>query len=480
MKDLIDHALNTADLLGAGYADIRLVEGQAESIAVKNGQVEEIANSFNSGFGVRVLKNGAWGFASSFDLSREEADKVVALAVLIVEASALVKKDDISLAPAPKVIDKFKTALETDPFSVSCEKKLDLLLAADSAMRKDSRIKVSEASMRCWKQQKTFASSEGSWVEQSFTGCGAGIKAIAVEGSEVQQRSYPGAFGGNFACRGYEFIEQYDLVGNAPRIADEAVALLAADECPSTTASLILESSQLALQIHESCGHPVELDRVLGMEASFAGASFLTLDKLGKFQYGSEIVNLYADATIPGALGSFGYDDEGIKAQRFDLVKNGQLAGYLTSRETAPTIGQTSNGCMRADNWNSIPLIRMTNVSLAPGDWELEELIAGTEDGFFLENTKSWSIDDKRLNFQFACEIGWEIKKGKKARMVKNPNYTGMTPEFWRACDAIANQKHWQVWGVNNCGKGEPIQIIQVGHGASPARFRNVKIGTGR
>lgn len=480
MKDLIEHALNTAGVLDTDYADIRVIERQSEAITVKNNVVEEITTSFDSGFGIRVLKNGVWGFAGSFDLSRSAIDKTVALAVKIAEASALVKNHDVLLTPAPRVTDKFETGFKIDPFSVSLEQKLDLLLTADQAMREDKRIKVSEASMSVWKKRQTFASSEGSWIEQSFTACGAGISAIAIEGNEMQQRSYPGAFGGNFACRGYEFIEQYDFIGNAPRIADEAVALLTADECPSKTTALILDSSQLALQIHESCGHPTELDRVLGMEASFAGTSFLTPEKLGNFQYGSELVNIYADATIPGALGSFGYDDEGIEAQRFDLVRNGLFFGYLTSRETASSVGQASNGCMRADNWNKIPLIRMTNISLEPGNWKLDDLITDTEDGIFMENTKSWSIDDKRLNFQFACEIGWLIKNGKKIKMVKNPNYTGMTPSFWNSCDAITDRKHWQIWGINNCGKGEPIQIIHVGHGASPARFQSVKIGMGK
>lgn len=480
MKNLIDRALNKAALGGAVYADIRVVERQSEAIVVKNSAVEEITTAIDSGFGVRVIKNGAWGFASSFDLSSKGIDKVVDLAIQIAEASALVKKNNLVLTPAPPVIDRFETALKTDPFMVPLEEKLNLLLSADKEMRLDDRIKVSTASMNAWRLKKIFASSEGSFIEQFFTSCGAGIIAIAVDGNEVQQRSYPGGFGGNYACQGYEFIERYDLIGNAPRIAQEAIALLSADECPSTTTALILDSSQLALQIHESCGHPTELDRVLGMEASFAGTSFLTLDKRNKFQFGSSLVNIYADATIPGALGSFGYDDEGIKAQRFDLVKDGLFVGYLTSRETAEVIGQSSNGCMRADNWNNIPLIRMTNISLEPGEWELEDLIADTKDGIFLENTKSWSIDDKRLNFQFACEIGWIIKNGKKVKMVKNPNYTGITPDFWNSCDAITNNKYWEVWGVNNCGKGEPIQIIPVGHGASPARFQNVKIGMGK
>jgi TldD protein len=244
--------------------------------------------------------------------------------------------------------------------------------------------------------------------------------------------------------------------------------------------TLILDSSQLALQIHESCGHPTELDRVYGTEAAFAGRSFLTTDKLGVLRYGSPIVNLTADSVRSGGLGTFGWDDEGVPASSTPLVKEGQFCGYLMSRETASQLGRQSNGCMRADGWNRIPLIRMTNVSLEPGDWELDDMIADTDDGIYMETNRSWSIDDMRLNFQFGTQIGYEIKKGKKTRMLRNCTYAGMTPEFWNSCDAIGNSKHWKLWGTPNCGKGEPMQVMGTGHGASPARFRNVQVGVFR
>jgi TldD protein len=245
--------------------------------------------------------------------------------------------------------------------------------------------------------------------------------------------------------------------------------------------TIVIDSSQLALQVHESCGHPIELDRVLGMEASFAGTSFLTLDKLGKLQYGSPIVNIDADATAPGGLGTFGFDDEGVPAQNVPVVSAGLFVGYLTSRETAPVIGRRSMGSARASGWNVIPLIRMTNVNLRPGDaGTLDDLIADTRDGLFLSTNRSWSIDDRRLNFQFGTQVGWRIRNGKLAEMVRNPTYTGITPEFWGSCDAICGASEWQLWGVPNCGKGEPMQTHRVGHGAAPARFRNVQVGVGR
>ena len=286
--------------------------------------------------------------------------------------------------------------------------------------------------------------------------------------------------GGQAQTRGYEAIDDMRLAENSERVRDEAIALLQAETCPSKITDIILDSSQLALQVHESIGHPCELDRILGDEASFAGTSFLSLDKVGSFKYGSPLVNVTADATIPGALGTFGYDDEGVPAQKTYLIKDGVLTGFLTSRESAGQLGQTSNGTMRADGWNRSPLIRMTNINLLPGDWNFEDLIADTDDGIYLETNKSWSIDDKRINFQFATEIAWEIKNGKLGKMLRRPNYTGITPEFWSSCDAICNDKYWTVWGTPNCGKGEPMQVAHVAHGTSPSRFRNVQVGVGR
>jgi TldD protein len=243
---------------------------------------------------------------------------------------------------------------------------------------------------------------------------------------------------------------------------------------------IILEGSQLGLQVHESIGHPIELDRVLGTEANFAGMSFLTLDKLGTLKYASDVVNVVADATPahgPG-LGTFAYDDEGVPAQATPIVKAGLFVGYLTSRETAAAVGQArSGGAMRAEGWNRIPLIRMTNISLLPGTWKLDDLIADTDDGIYMETNRSWSIDDRRYNFQFGTEIGWEIHAGKKTRMLKNPSYGGITTEFWNSCDAICGPEYWTLWGVPNCGKGQPMQAMGTGHGASPARFRKVQVG---
>ena len=481
MKDITGRALNIAKVRGASYADIRVVERVTQHLAVKNGKVEALEQDETIGFGVRVIVNGAWGFASSSRLEGQEVERVVSQAIAIARASALAKTRDVNLG-AP-VVSKgyYETPIKINPFTVSLDEKIGLLMKADAEMRRVKGVKVARGELAFVRENKEFASTEGSEVKQEIVESGCGISAIAtnLESGEVQVRSYPNSVGRHQQTRGYEFILDQKLTENAARVGEEAVALLAADQCPSYDATtVILDSSQVALQVHESCGHPIELDRVLGSEAAFAGTSFLTPDKLGNFRYGSEFVNLTADATIPHGLGTFGYDDEGVPAQKTDIVKNGLFVGYLTSRETAQELKLgTSNGTMRADGWNRIPIIRMTNVSLLPGTWEVNALIADTDDGIWMETNRSWSIDDKRLNFQFGTEMAWEIKGGKKTRLLKNATYTGITPQFWASCDAVGNEASWIVWGTPNCGKGQPPQVAHTGHGAAPARFRNVRVG---
>ncbi len=478
VRDLAQRALDLAQTQGVTYADIRIVDQQNQSIAVKNGVVERLAQNSSRGFGVRVVVDGAWGFAASAELAPREVDRVTAEAVRIARASARVKLADIDLGPPEVHQATYRTPVRVDPFAVSLEDKIGLLLAADAAMRKVAGLTVARGDLEFLRERKVFASTEGSFIEQEIVESGGGLEATATAGAEVQRRSYPNSFGRHQGTAGWELIEAMALVENAPRIAEEAVALLTARPCPSGVTTIILDGTQAALQVHESCGHPIELDRVLGYEASYAGTSFLTLDKLGHFRYGSEHVNITADATTPGALGTFGFDDEGVPAQRVPIVRNGIFVGYLTSRETARAIGQArSNGTMRASSWNRIPLIRMTNINLEPGTWKLDDLIADTDEGIFMAVNRSWSIDDRRLNFQFGTEIAWEIKDGKLGQMLKNATYTGITPQFWASCDAVCGRGNWVVWGTPNCGKGQPSQMAHVGHGAAPARFRNVQVG---
>ncbi len=479
-ESLAQIALNTAQMAGAEYADVRIVEKLHESIVVKNERVESAHLSGSDGFGVRVLKDGAWGFSSSNTMSAAEVERVTREAVEIARASRKVSKKKAELAPTDVVRDEWATPLEKDPFNVPLEEKLSLLDEAVSGLRAVSGVKIAEGSMNSWKDKQLFASSEGAVIRQTIVHCGAGISATSIEDGEIQVRSYPNSFRGQYRSGGYELIEAMKLAEHAERVGSEAVALHSARQCPSGEMTLILDGSQLALQIHESCGHPTELDRALGSEINFAGTSFLMPDMLGSFRYGSDIVNLVADATQethPGGLGTFGYDDEGAPAQSVHLVRDGIFTEYLSSRETAHEIGRRSTGAMRASSWNRIPLVRMTNVSLLPGESSLEEMIAGTDDGIYMSTNRSWSIDDKRLNFQFGTETGRLIKNGKLGEIVKNPTYSGVTPSFWGSCDAIAGHDEWMIWGTPNCGKGQPQQVMHTGHGASPARFRNVSIG---
>lgn len=480
MKELSNMALDKARDLGASYADIRIVTNKGESIRTKNGNVDSMGSSVSRGFGVRVLYDGAWGFASSSLVNEEEVGAITEEAVSIAKASATLKRGKgVELAPVEPVTARWESKFKIDPFDVKAEDKISLLLEADALMRKNPQVRIASGSMWCMREDKVFASTEGSYIEQVKTETGAGIEAMATDGREMQRRSYPNSAGGDCGSLGYELVLDLDLADHAERIASEACALLSAKQCPSLDTTLILDSSQLTLQVHESCGHPIELDRVFGQEASYAGTSFLTPEKQGTFRYGSEQVNIVADATLPGGLGSFGYDDEGVPGQRISVIDEGIFKNYLSSRETASELGQLSTGAMRADGWNRIPIIRMTNVNLEPGDWTLDEMIKDTDEGIYMETNKSWSIDDKRLNFQFGTEVAYEIKDGSLGAMLKNPNYTGITYEFWRSCDAVGNEDEWRLWGLANCGKGEPGQVAHVGHGAAPARFRNVKVGVG-
>jgi TldD protein len=481
VNELLDRALDAAQRAGARYADARSVERTQESLSVKNGRLEAASSTVSAGFGVRVLIDGAWGFSSSSLAEPDEAERVARQAADIARASHRALRAPVELDDTPPVTDEYRTPFEDDPFAVSLEEKLRILMAADEAMGRVRGVGVREGTMYFGRERKTFASSDGAHIGQEIVEAGAGIEATAVDEGEMQQRSYPNSHGGQFVTGGFEAIRALALPDHAERIAGEAVALLGAPQCPSGEMTLILDASQVALQVHESCGHPTELDRVFGTEASYAGTSFLTTDKLDGFRYGSDLVTIEADATAAGGLGTFGYDDEGVPAQRVPLVEDGTLVGYLTSRETAPRLGRRSMGSARAWSWNRIPLIRMTNINLRPGAaGTLDDLIADTDEGIYVTTNKSWSIDDRRLNFQFGNQAGWLIRGGKLTDMVKNPTYTGITPELWGSCDAVCGPAEYVLWGVPNCGKGEPGQIGHVGHGAAPARFRKVRVGVGR
>jgi len=479
MNDLAPLALDTALVRGADYADVRLIESSREEIQVKNGQVGGLDRSETVGIGVRVLVGGAWGYAATDELTREGVARCAAHAVAIGRSGAGLIRDPVRLAPEPAHRASWSSSCAIDPFTVPLEQKLDLLFRIDAGLTGARGVTIAECSLTFVRKRQLFVSSEGSRIDQTITRSGGGMSAIAVSGAEVQRRSYPQAEGFHRTL-GYEFIDSVPWVEHAPRVAEEAVALLTADPCPSGEFDLILEGSQLALQIHESVGHPTELDRALGMEANYAGTSFLTPDLRHSLRFGSPCVNLVADATMPHGLATFGYDDDGVEAQSWHIVRDGVFVGYLTSRELAHRIGEPrSRACVRSDGWHHVPMIRMVNLNLMPGQGSLEDLLSDTGSGIYMETNRSWSIDQLRYNFQFKTEIAWEIRKGKRARMLRNPTYQGITPRFWNSCDFVCGPAEWKPWGVTNCGKGQPGQVAEMTHAAAPARFRRVRVGVG-
>ncbi len=466
---------------GAAYAEARTVCRLHESLAVENGQVKNVSLATDAGVGVRVLVGGSWGFACTPQRTQAAWRRAADEALAIARASAPLNRRAVALTPLAPQRGTYTTPCAVDPFSVPLAKKLDYLFWASQVLREGPHVTRTSALLDFYRTEKHLLTSEGTDVRQTIIESAAMIEVVAQSGEEVQRRSYPNSHHGAYAQGGYEYVKSLDLVGGAAQIRQEVVQLLRAKEPRPGPTTIILDSSQLALQIHESCGHPVELDRVQGTELSYAGGSFLTTDKRGRFRYGSPLVTIVADSTVPGGCGTFGFDDEGVPAARHEIVTRGIFTGYLSSRESAAKAGlRESSGAMRAESWSVPPLVRMTNVNLEPGDATLDELIHETKRGYLLSTNKSWSIDDQRLNFQFSTEIGWEIAGGRLGRVVKNPIYTGITPRFWGGCTGIAHRSFWKLWGIPNCGKGEPTQSMHVGHGTAPARFAHVLVGRKR
>ncbi|MBI4353921.1 MAG: TldD/PmbA family protein [Candidatus Omnitrophica bacterium] len=466
---------------GVDYADVRFERLLRESLVVENGQVKPVSLFETAGVGIRVLIRGSWGFASTPHLLPSFLKRAATQAIDLAKGCASINKKTIQLAPTPPAKATFRSPWQIDPFEVPLSKKLDYLLWAESTVRGPKPIKRVTAHMDFTKSAKFFASTEGSEIEQHIVESGAGLEVVAQQGNDVQARSYPNSHHGAMAQAGFEYVKQLDLVGGASRIQREVLQLLRAKPPKAGQTTLILDPTQMVMQLHESCGHPAELDRVLGQELSYAGGSFLTPERLGTFRYGSKQITIVADSTVPGGVGTFGYDDEGVLAQRVELVHEGMFTGYLSSRESAARLGlRGSSGAMRAEQWDVPPLVRMTNVNLEPGEATLEELMQDVKHGYLLSTNKSWSIDDRRLNFQFTTEIGWEIVNGTCGAVVNNPLYTGITHQFWQRCTGVTNRDTWRLWGVPNCAKGEPVQLMHVGHGAPYARFDGVTVAPAR
>ena len=475
MRDACREAVDAAIAAGAEYADARAVVQRDQQVSTKNGRVETLVDAESEGVGVRVLVDGAWGFACSSRLNEGGARDAAARATGFARAAPA--PHGRALAPVEPATGSYRTLVARDPFAVPLDEKIDLCLRAEEAARHPG-VKVTAASARALSQRKHLVSSAGADVEQELVECGAGLDAIASGDGLFQQRSYPSAFGGSSGQAGWEYVESLELERVAPQLGEEAAALLRADPCPAAVTTVVINSEQVALQVHESVGHPTELDRIYGTEAAYAGTSFLAPEDLGSLRYGSALMNVWADATTPKGLGTFGWDDEGVVARREPVVAEGLLSGFLTSRETAAQLGSGAGGSMRAETWNRMPLVRMTNLHLEPSErGSVDDLIADVDEGIYLSTNRSWSIDDKRLNFQFGTQIAWEIKNGRLGRMLRDAVYTGITPQFWGSLDGLGGPETWVLYGLTNCGKGQPGQSAHVSHGAPAARFRNVQVG---
>jgi TldD protein len=475
MYEVATAAVEGALAAGARYADARGMQTRYESMSARNGDVEDLVQRESVGVGVRALVGSSWGFYAVPDPADDTARAAGAAATAIARASATVPGPPVELADVAVRQASWASDCAEDPLSVSLAEKGDLLAGVTAAIRAGG-CQLSEASYQVWDTRKWLVSSQGHRIDQHIRECGAGMAGTAIGERETQRRSYPAARG-QFGTRGWELVRELDLPAHAERVAAEAQQLLSAPDCPAGETDLILGSEQLALQIHESVGHAVELDRILGWEAAFAGTSWLDLAQLGSLRFGSELMTITADATLPGALGSFGYDDEGTPAQPVDIVREGTWVGVLSGRDSAAIAGIPCGGMVRADGYARLPMVRMTNVGLLPGPHSLDEIIAATDDGILMETNRSWSIDDRRLNFQFGCEVGWEIKRGTRGRLLRNPTYTGISPRFWSSLDMLAGGPEWTFWGTPNCGKGQPAQTGHTGHPSAPARFRGVRVG---
>jgi TldD protein len=475
--DIAKLAVEAARRAGADSADARVGTDETESITVRNQEMEGIDRTTSTGLGVRVLVGGRWGFASTSRLDEADVAAAAELATRIARAASALPGEPVSLTEVEPAVASWQTTVGEDPFTVPLDEKVGLLVEATRRASSTRGVTYSQGMLDLFRRSTWFASSDGAAIDQVVTHSNVGIQATAVGADDVQVRSWPDSFRGHARAAGYEHIRATGILEEAERVGREAVELLSAPECPSEVTTLVLDANQMQLQIHESIGHPTELDRVLGMELAYAGGSWLSPADLGKVRYGSPLVSITADATLPGGLGSFAYDDEGVPAQRVPLIVDGVLQGFQTSRETAHVIGQRSNGTSRADGWEHLPLIRMTNISIEPREGTLEEIVGEVDDGIFMTTNTSWSIDDKRINFQFGCEMAWRIENGRLTQPYRNPNYTGITPEFWGSCDAVGGPEAWVLFGTPNCGKGQPGQTARVGHGAAPARFRGVQVG---
>jgi TldD protein len=474
---ILTTALAMATEAGAAYAEVRGEEGRFATVTARDGAVEDVKAQTESGWGIRVaVPGGGWGFAATAQWDAASAAATAKLAVEIARASATTATSPLALDALPTGNGTYATTFQRDPFAVPVAEQIDLVRDATARMHAASpRIAAATASVAAWRTEKRFINSLGTDLRQTIIETEGGMQAFAQDDSGyVYRRSLS-----NMHQAGWEFIDDLRLREEADRVAHEAAELVVAPWVPEGPQTVVLGADFVSLIIHESCGHPTELDRVLGWEAAFAGTSFLMPDMRDTFRYGSPHVTIRADATTPGGLGTFGWDDEGTPAQAWDLIREGVFVGYLANRASAAAIGQASNGCGRASGWNRMPIVRMVNVSLVPDRGSLDDLIAGVADGLFIDTPKSWSLDDKRMNFHFSGELCREIKGGKLGALRKGAAFQARTPDFWGACQAVAGPAEWRLRGFPSCAKGEPLQLAHVAHGAAPITIGTLNVSRG-
>lgn len=460
----------------ASYSDIRICKFRNQRINTREQRVTGINDGEDFGFGVRVVSKGSWGFASSYKINEQEIIRAVNIACDLAEANATLQIKTVTLAPVKAHVDEWSTPVLINPFEISIDDKISRQLN-NNKIANEAGADFVDSFMWFVNEWKYFASSEGSYIKQNLIRMWAETEVTLIDkstGEFASRKTLSPPIG-----RGYEQVNEYPWAEEINRCVENSKVKLKAPSVKPGKMDIILDQQNLWLTIHESCGHPSELDRALGFEANYAGTSFLTPDKLNNLQYGSEIVNLVADRTQKHGLATRGYDDDGVKTTEWHIVKNGKFVNYQTTRELASYIGQEKSfGCAYCDSWSSFPIQRMPNVSLMPGEGKLSlnDLVADTDEAILIIGDGSWSIDQQRYNFQFTGQDFWHIKNGKIVGMLKDVAYQGNTVDFWNSCDAICDESEYKLGGSFFCGKGEPGQVSPVSHGSSPARFRKVNI----
>jgi len=473
MKELIKSIINKLDLPTITYADVRFTSTDTQSIYFEKGDLKHFSTDLDSkAIGIRVLKNGCWGFAGTTILSDESIDKAIKRAITNATLGSKFRTKPAVFKPLKPIVETYNFLPLEDPFKMNDEEKINYLEKIAKKLVGNEKIVYSNVYCELYRQHKIFTNTEGTFVESTVYDSMPMMYVLASNGKETMCRTYPGHMNGHRG--GFEVVRGTEMEKHTDEIIEQAIKLLDAPRITEERADIIIGGGHLALQLHESVGHATEADRILGKEISYAGKTFIKPEMIGNFKYGSELVNIYSDSRDEHGMGFHIVDDEGTPGATVDIIKKGILLDQQNSQESAAILGLQPTSNMLATHGDDIPLIRMTNFCLAPGKGSLQDLIANTENGYYIDFTKTWSIDDNRNNFQFTTEIGWKIENGELKHIVKEPTYFGITPEFWAACDGICGEEEWKYHGTFHCGKGEPGQAMHLSHGVAPARFKNI------